>query len=137
MTVLQHRGRLAGRRPKLSICDGMGGSQIFQQDANAQTARHCRQRTTRQLQRETATFQSILCREKPQIRKVSEPLQLDREDLRLVDQVQLKLQRGDLICNGAVVRLSPDDIVVRIAVLDGTAVAAAEVPPRQALLGLP
>jgi len=83
------------------------------------------------------TFQSILCREKPQIRKVSEPLQLDREDLRLVDQVQLKLQRGDLICNGAVVRLSPDDIVVRIAVLDGTAVAAAEVPPRQALLGLP
>ena len=105
MTVLRHRGRPRGERLKLSICGGMGGSQIFQQDANAQTARHCRQRTTRQLQRETATFQSILCGEKPQIRKVSEPLQLDREDLRLVDQVQLKLQRSDLVRDGAVVRL--------------------------------
>ena len=114
----------------------MGGSQIFQQDANAQTARHCRQRTTRQLQRETATFQSILCGEKPQIRKAGEPLQLDREDLRLVDQVQFKLQRGDLVSDGAVVRLRLGNIVVRVAVLDGP-VAAAEVPVAQSLLGLP
>ena len=113
----------------------MDGSQIFQQDANAQTARHCRQRTTRQLQRETATFQSILCRENPQIRKVSEPLQLDREDLRLVDQVQLKLQRSDLVRDGAVVRLRLGNVVVRIPVLDGPA-AAAEVPVSQSLLGL-
>ena len=40
-------------------------------------------------------------RGKPQIRKASEPLQLDREDLRLVDQIQLKLQRGDLVRDGA------------------------------------
>lgn len=96
----------------------MGGSQIFRQGANAQTARHCRQRTTRQLQRETATFQSVLCGEKPQIRKTSEPLQFDREDLRLVDQVQLKLQRGDLVGDGAVVRFSLGNVVVRVPVLD-------------------
>ena len=114
----------------------MGGSQIFQQDANAQTAWHCRQQTTRQLQRETATSQSILCGEKPQIRKVSESLQLDREDLRLVDQVQLKLQRSDLVRDGAVVRLRLGNVIVRISVLDGP-VAAAEVPVAQSLLGLP
>ena len=74
--------------------------------------------------------------EKPQIRKVSEPLQLDREDLRLVDQVQLKLQRSDLVRDGAVVRLCLGDVVVRIPVLDGP-VAAAEVPVAQSLLGLP
>lgn len=121
--------RAASRRgrPKLSICSGMGGSQDLRQDANAKTARHYRQRTTRQLQRETATFQSILCGEMPQIRKTGEPLQLDREDLRLVDQIQLKLQRGDLVGDGAVIRLRPGNVVVRIAILDGP-VAATEVP---------
>lgn len=74
--------------------------------------------------------------EKPQIRKESEPLQLDQEDLRLVDQVQFKLQRGDLVSDGAVVRLRPGDVVVRIPVLDGP-VAAAEVPVAQSFLGLP
>lgn len=63
-------------------------------------------------------------------------LQLDREDLRLVDQIQLKLQRGDLVRNGAIVRLRLGDVVVRIPVLDGPA-AAAEVPVAQSLLGLP
>lgn len=113
----------------------MGGSRDSRQDANAQTAWHCRQQTTRQLQRETATFQSILCGEKPQIRKAGEPLQLDREDLRLVDQIQLKLQRGDLVRNGAIVRLRPSDIVVRVAILNGP-VAATEIPVPQPLLGL-
>ena len=75
-------------------------------------------------------------REKPQIRKAGEPLQLDREDLRLVDQIKLKLQRGDLIRDGAVVRLRLDDVVVRIPILDRPT-AAAEVPVAQSLLGLP
>lgn len=119
ITVLGIAGGLAGRRPKPSICGGMGGSQSLRQGANAKTARHCRQRTTRQLQRETATFQSILCRETLQIRKTGEPLQLDREDLRLVDQIQLKLQRGDLVRDGAIVRLRPGNVVVRVAILDG------------------
>lgn len=121
------RAASRGERPKLSICGGMGGSQIFRQNANAETARHCQQRTTRQLQRETATFQSILCGETPQIRKTGESLQLDREDLRLVDQVQLKLQRGDLVGDGAVVCLRLGNVVVRVPILDGP-VAATEVP---------
>ena len=63
----------------------------------------------------------------PQIRKTGEPLQLDREDLRLVDQVQLELQRGDLVGNGAVVRFSPGNVIVRVPILDGPA-AATELP---------
>ena len=71
----------------------------------------------------------------PQIRKAGKPLQLDREDLRLVDQVQLKLQRGDLVGNGAVVRLGEGNVIVRVAILDGS-VAATEVPATQPFLRL-
>ena len=72
----------------------------------------------------------------PQIRKTGEPLQLDREDLRLVDQVQLELQRGDLVGDGAVVRFSLGNIIVRVPILDGS-VAATEVPVAQTFPRLP
>lgn len=54
-------------------------------------------------------------------------LQLDREDLRLVDEVELELKRCDIVGDSAVVRFGPGYVVVRIAVLDWT-VSAAEVP---------
>lgn len=137
ITVLRHRGRprKEGARSFRSAAKWVKAG-ASGKTPTLKTARHCRQRTTRQLQRETATFQSILCGERPQIRKAGEPLQLDREDLRLVDQIQLKLQRGNLVRDGAVVRLRPGNVVVRVAVLDGSA-AAAEVPVSQPLFGLP
>lgn len=136
MTVLRHRGRPRGEAPEAFDLRRNG----WKPDLPARCQRSNRTAlpttnypTTPTRNRNVPKYP---LREKPQIRKAGEPLQLDREDLRLVDQIQLKLQRGNLVRDGAVVRLRPGNVVVRVAVLDGSA-AAAEVPVSQPLFGLP
>lgn len=124
------------RRPKLSICGGNGWKPEFparRQRSNRTALPTTNYPTTPTRNRNVPKY--------PLRGKAADPengraLQLDREDLRLIDQVQLKLQRGNLVRDGAVVRLRPGNVVVRVAVLDGSA-AAAEVPVSQPLFGLP
>lgn len=71
----------------------------------------------------TTTFQEILAE------KAADPehsLQFYCEYLRLVHQVKFKLQLGNLIGNRTIVRFGPGNIVVRVTVLHGAAVAAQE-----------
>ena len=97
MTVLRHRGRPRGKAPEAFDLQRNGwkpGLPARRQRSNRMALPTTNYPTTPTRNRNVPKYP---LREKPQIQKAGEPLQLDREDLRLVDQVQLKLQRGDLV----------------------------------------